>query len=170
MSIRAWMAIFWGLGLILSQPAYSEAAVHGAVVRAAQPTQAKPVQPVPAPIPAGVQNDIHAIASVAKSVDAKVPIPDDSTRRAASAAEWASNWALGMLIIAGLETLVTLSGVILVYRTLKAAWATRGEAKRAADAAHATLAHMQTNAQLELRAYLSVEPMGITALDYGTMS
>src|SRR5690242_15962882 len=114
MAIRAWLSILWGLGLVLSQPAYSQATAHGATARAAQPIQATPAQPVAAAVAAGVQSDIHTIAAAAKSVDAKVPVPDDSTRRAASAAEWASNWALGMLIVAGLETLVTLIGVILV--------------------------------------------------------
>jgi hypothetical protein len=70
-----------------------------------------------------------------------------------------------MFWAATVETIVTLVGVTLVWFTLKATWDAKDEAKRAADAAHATIEQAERHARQELRAYVSAEPNFLVAFD-----
>ncbi|HEY3778593.1 MAG TPA: hypothetical protein VGL35_11105 [Rhizomicrobium sp.] len=82
-----------------------------------------------------------------------------------------AHWSALMLLIAGIETIVTGIGVVLVWKTLEAARssaleagnAARGAARQA-DTATETLKEIRRNSAAELRAYLTVEPHGITKM------
>jgi hypothetical protein len=66
-------------------------------------------------------------------------------------------WARLMFFIGSVEILVTAAGVFLVYRTLRATWAAKDEAKRAADAAEKTLEQAERHGKQGMRAYVGVE-------------
>lgn len=125
----------------------------------------EPKADAPPSIPSAVQKDIHSVSRALETLSAKKKPDEDSAKRAADAAEQAAYWAFWMVVVAGVETFVTALGVLLVGFTLKATWAAKDEAKRAADAAEGTLQETRDNTRLELRAYLSVEPGGINYTD-----
>ena len=113
-------------------------------------------QPV---LPASVQDAIQRIAGALEAANQKLPSSEekDQAARNLAAQEKIARWAPYVFFAALGEFLVTAAGVFLVWKTLEAT-------QRAATAAENTLGELQKNAALELRAYLSVEPLGIRLL------
>lgn len=103
-----------------------------------------------------IQHQIERVARALETANSKKPPRDDSGQRGANAEEWGSKWALGMLIVAGLETAITGLGVLLVFGTLR-------HTKRAADAARATVDAMESAKKQQLRAYVGVEAICLEA-------
>ena len=115
-----------------------------------------------------VQDQIHSMATALEGIEAKIPPQDDSAERSASAEEWGSKWALGMLIVAAIETAITGLGVYLVYRTLREAQRSADEARRAADAAEKSINVTRNIGQAQVRAYLAIENIKATFSSGGT--
>ncbi len=103
------------------------------------------------------QDQIHEVVTALKAIKSKIPPQDNSAKRSANAEEWGSIWALGMLIVAAIETAITGLGVYLVYRTLREAKRSADEARRAADAAENALMHSKQSSESELRAWLDID-------------
>jgi hypothetical protein len=101
---------------------------------------AEPKTDVPPSLPAAVQNDIHSIAAALNAANQKEPsqAEKDRAKRDLAAQEGMSKWARLLLFIGGAEAAITLTGVILVWRTLlhtrTAATAAATQAKIAVDA------------------------------------
>lgn len=95
----------------------------------------------PAPLlPPVVQADIDRIAKALETANAGRDIAKESRQTEANlkAQQDIAFWGMVVAAVATFEALVTLVGVCLVGFTLKAAWASAGEAKRAANEAKRT--------------------------------
>jgi hypothetical protein len=108
-----------------------------------------------------VKSQIGRIAHAVESLNAKIPNQDDSAQRSATAEEWGSKWALGMLIVATIETAITGLGVLLVWKTLGASRRAAREAKRAADAAEKSIKVARNVGRAQARAYVHISDIGI---------
>lgn len=113
---------------------------------------------------ASIQHQIERVARALEATNAEKPPRDDSGQRGANAEEWGSKWALGMLIVAGLETAITLLGVFLVWQTLQAARADGAQNKRAAEAAEATVSVTKEVGAAQLRPYIVYDSTKISTL------
>lgn len=157
MSRRYSLPIIAVVGLVLSAQVQAQAiSSHAGGQSSAYKGRAKPKENAPPAIPIAVQNDIHGIASELKTANQKQPssAERDQTQRNLAAQEKMAAWVPWMFGVGMFETLLTLTGVFLVWRTLKASWEAARHAKRGADAAHATVASMEDTARRQLRAYI----------------
>jgi hypothetical protein len=153
---------------------YAEAVGNNATGKPpVQQSQPKPKPDAFPAIPITVQNDVHNIARALEDASKKQPSrqEQDSAATYLQTQEDLATWAGRMFWVGLAEILVTAAGVFLVWRTLKATWAAKNEAKRAADAAgdtvtkaKETMEQAERHARQELRGYLSVEPIGIRQL------
>ncbi len=120
-------------------------------------------------LPPALQYEIDRIARALESANQKEP-SETERRRTEDDLQAQKNmafWAMLMFWAATFEAGITGYGVFLVARTLKATWATKDEAKRAADAAHSTLEQSERHARQQLRAYLSMAPDSLGGLYEG---
>jgi hypothetical protein len=126
------------LALLASGPAFTQSVGHharndaSAAESSRKPSRnAKPNDLVP------IQDAVNRVASALETANKKQPSKQDEdySRRNVEAQESLVFWAPFMFGVGVVETLVTLVGVIFVWRTLKAAWATKTEAERAANEA-----------------------------------
>jgi hypothetical protein len=120
-----------------------------------------------------VQDALQRIAGALEAQKDKQETADERDRadRDLNAQETMANWSRYVVFIAGLEALITLAGVFLVWRTLvhtrAAAEAARDavtEAKTATAQAKRQTDGAEDASKRELRAYLSVEPLGLRCL------
>jgi hypothetical protein len=169
MSRRYWLPILAVVGL-LAGGVQAQPISHGASGDAHPgKSQHKPKSDAPPSIPLSVQDDIHSIARALEAANKKPDAPKDNSEPDQYAKKNLEDqsrmafWAAGMFWVGLLELIVTLVGVGLVWRTLKATWATKDEAKRAADSAadavtkaQDTMEQAERHARQELRAYFSI--------------
>ena len=148
--------------ILIAATAYAQpTGRNGSAQPCAQPRQAQPITNPNPSLPPAVQDDLNRIAGALEASNAHPEATAEQQRAQddLKAQQDMAKWAKFMFWAATAETLVTLVGVILVWLTLNATWAAKGEAKRAADAAEKTVDTMQTFGRQELRAYLSVNPV-----------
>ena len=105
------------------------------------------------------QSDAQRIASAREEANRYTQTPEQQrdSADALKAEKDTARWAAWMLVVAGAETFITGAGVLLVALTLNAA-------RRSAEAAEKTLAHASDATRRELRAYISVAPVGVKTL------
>lgn len=148
---RYWLPIFAVIGLATG--AYAQGVSHNA---RSGPTnnqgQHKSKTDTSPAIPVTVQNDIHSIAGTlhAESQKQKTTEEIDHDKRNLAAQEDMAKWASRMFGVGIFETLVTLTGVVLVALTLR-------HTRRAADAARDTVNSMRDTAKRQLRAYVVID-------------
>lgn len=106
-------------------------------------------------IPPITQNDIERIANAleAANIHPNAVEEQQQARDNLKAQRNIAKWAKITAMIAGIDTLVTIVGVILVGFTLVAT-------RRAADAARDTVNHMRESTHAELRAYIGIQNGG----------
>jgi hypothetical protein len=145
------------LGLILTGQVQAQTARNDARGQSSTAhSSAKPKSDTPPAVPVSVQNDIHSIARALEAANQKQPSSEEKRDAGQNLRDQnrMAFWAGAMFWVGFAEMLITSLGVILVWRTLRATWAAKNEAKRAADAAHATVASMEDTAKRQLRAYI----------------
>lgn len=113
--------------------------------------------------PTTVENAVQRLASAfeAKNRYDQSPNGQKDAHEAAEGAKQAACWAGAMLWVALFETLVTLAGVFLVWRTLRQVKITADETRNTATAAKDTLSHARISSQQELRAYVDLEKIEV---------
>lgn len=117
----------------------------------------EPKANVPLEIGPAIQKDIHSIATALDAANRKQPSKAEETRadRNLDAQEKMAAAVPYMFGVGFSEMLITLGGVFLVWRTLKATWAAKNEAQRAADAAEKSLQQTDAHGRQAMRAYVS---------------
>lgn len=168
MSRRYWLPLIAVVGLALASGAYAQGVGNNATSKpSATRSSAKPKTDAPPSIPVAVQNDIHGIATELHTANQNSESPEekDSAKRNLQSQEDMAKWAGRMFGVGLGEMLVTLAGVILVWRTLRATWASQKEAKRAADAAHKMIEAMDATARKQLRAYITIDEVEVSRWD-----
>lgn len=156
---RYWLPVLAVVGLLAVAAHAQGVSDHAARKPSATQGQPKPKADSPPAIPVAVQNDIHSIASALKAANEKKPSADEDKRARDNlkAQQDTAYWARYMFWVGFGELIVTGAGVFLVWRTLKASWAAAREAKRAADAANASLNHAKESTERQLRAYVGID-------------
>jgi len=151
------------LGLILTSSTYAQTVSHHpSHSHEAGAGHAQPTANVPPSLPITVQDYIKRIASALEAANAKKPSADEQRRadEDLNAQKEMARWAKWMFWVGVAELLLTMLGVFLVWRTLKASWA-------AANAAENTLNAMKDTAARELRAYVGVTVERQSFPEYG---
>jgi hypothetical protein len=117
------------------------------------PTQ-PPTQPNPV-TPRIIQNDISRIANALETANAHPNAAEEQQQAIDNikAQRAIAKWAKITAVIAGIDTIVTFIGVVLVGFTLDAT-------RRAASAAVQTVEHMRGSTHTELRAYIGIRNNG----------
>jgi hypothetical protein len=160
MSRRYWLPLIAVVGLTLpvhaqsvgNQSAHKPSATQGAP---------KPKADAPPAISVAVQDDIKRIARALETANDKPESAAEKSRaeQDLQAQKDMVTWARGMFWAGVAELLLTVAGVLLIWRTLRASWAAAREAKRAADAAHTALEDSRISSEQQLRAYVNVSKM-----------
>jgi hypothetical protein len=157
-----WRTIFAAVGLALALGSGVFAQEIGNNAGGQQGTQPSAAQPQanPQPIfPPAIQDALDSIAASLKAANN----PEDAAAKSQrerddlKAQKDMATWAQGMFWVAFADTIVTIVGVFLIWRTLKATWAAKGEAQRAASAAESTVDQMRKASRRELRAYVFID-------------
>lgn len=141
MSRSYWLPAI-ALGLVLAGAANANPIRHQTSHSEQAPgAQPKPKPDAPPSIPVSVQNAIQRIASALESANNKQPTKAEKKQayKNLRSQQHMAKWAKWMFFTGVAETLLTLLGVFLVWKTLEASWAAAREAKRAADAAQDAL-------------------------------
>jgi len=153
-----WLSVI-AIGLALT--AYAQAApiknASGSASRASE-TQTQSEAPTPAVPWASLQNDAERIAKAleAKNANDSSAEEDQRARDNLEAQQKMADAAHATVVVAILETCITLIGVLLVGWALYHTKRADDEAKRAADAARDSIAQSETFGRQELRAYVFV--------------
>jgi hypothetical protein len=172
MSRRYWLSLIAVVGLISAVGAQQAHETQGKAPRSAVARQTPQTQPQPT-VPLTLQNSVDGIRAALEAANKK---QDTSEEKRKSEEDRQAQLSMArsaqqMFYVGLAETIITFIGVMLVLATLlytkQAAEAARdavGEAKRAADLANAELTQSGEQAKRELRAYISVEPLGVSQL------
>lgn len=170
MSRSYWVAIVAVIGLVFAGPVEGRTVGHGERCSLTATELAK--DPNNGKLPTmrmSVEHDIQSIAGSLQTISQKPASPYE--KRNAEAQERVAWWTPWFWGIAVLEALVTLAGVVLVYRTLKytgrtaayqkiatrAALAAARDSKRAADAAEKAIKVNRDIGRAQVRAYLGLD-------------
>jgi hypothetical protein len=163
-----------GLGFALASSAWAEPPDGQPRSDATtQNTQQKPPAGTQPGFLPTVQDALQRIARSLETANAKEETPEerDTAKRDLDAQETMAWWSRAVAYVAGFEAFITAIGVALVGFTLKytrdAAEAARDavdEAIKATAAANKQATNAEVASERELRAYLSVEPVGVYVL------
>ncbi|HWY62738.1 MAG TPA: hypothetical protein VNW15_12630 [Rhizomicrobium sp.] len=147
------MSYVAAFGIVLAGGAHTQPIGNNAGSKpSTQESHPKPKPDAPPTIPVSVQNDIHSIASALNAANQKKPsaTDEDRAKRYLQSQEDMAKWAGRMFSVGIGEILITLAGVILVWRTLF-------HTRRTATAAENTVTQTDIHAQQELRAYVFMD-------------
>lgn len=144
--------------LMLLLPMSNANAESGRTAVGQSPAQAQmSIKPGAQSPPIDARNDFDRIA---RAVEAQNRPSDSSTKEQREqddlkAQQEMALWAFWMFVCSVVGAIATAIGIIFVWRTLRATWATLAQAQRAAVAAELTLGSMEDTARKQLRAYIT---------------
>jgi hypothetical protein len=149
MSRSYWLPIIAAIGLALAWPVEGNAVGrHGGSSANSTNTSKDSLQPT---ISAAVKGDVDRIAGALEAINKKPASPDE--KRNADAQESVAWWTPWFLGVAFLEMLITATGVVLVYGTLRYSRRLFEDQKLATKAAQDAV----ETSRAQVRAYLTID-------------
>jgi hypothetical protein len=155
MSRRYWLPLIAVVGLTLAANAQGV----GNQTADKPSTSKNAAQPKPNPppsIPVAVQGDIERIARALEAANAKPEPADQASReeRDVRAQEYMASWVPKMFWLGGIEIVLTMIGIGLVWQTFQ-------QTRRAAKAAEDAVTTTQSIGEAGVRAYLHIKSVSV---------